>query len=77
MEIDQAAARRGLLKFIDKKGGSVPIALLHGHSKLMYRAAHQDFSHLMEGLVGDGLVTYSDDTFHITEKGREQLASES
>jgi hypothetical protein len=31
----------------------------------------------MEGLVGDGRVTYSDDTFHITEKGREQLASES
>ena len=74
MAIDQTAARQGLLKFIDRKGGSVPIALLHGHSKLMYQAAHQAFSELMEGLVADGLVTYSEDTFHLTDKGREQLA---
>lgn len=74
MEIDRDAARQGLLKFLDKKGGSVPIGLLHGHSKLFYGAAHQAFSELMEGLVGDGLVTFSDDTFHLTDKGREQLA---
>jgi hypothetical protein len=73
-DIDQDAARRGILRFIDKNGGSVPIGLLHGHSKLMYRAAHQAFSHLMEGLVGDGLVTFDDDTFHITDEGREALA---
>ena len=74
MAIDQNAARQGLLKFIDKKGGSVPIALLHGHSKLMYQAAHQAFSELMEGLVADGLVTFSDQTFHLTDKGRALLA---
>ena len=70
MEIDQNAARTGLLKFIDKKGGSVSIGLLHGHSKVVYQAAHQAFSQLMECLVGDGLVTFSDDTFHITDAGR-------
>jgi predicted transcriptional regulator len=75
MAIDQDAARQGILKFIDKKGGAVPIGLLHGHSKLMYQAAHQAFSELMEGLVGDGLVTYSDDTFHLTDKGREAVAA--
>jgi predicted transcriptional regulator len=76
MEIDQNAARQGLLKFIDKKGGSIPIGQLHGFSKVMYQAAHQAFSELMEGLVGDGLVTFSDETFHITDKGREHLARE-
>lgn len=76
MAIDQNAARRGLLKFIEKKGGSVPIGLLHGHSKLMYQAAHQAFSELMEGLVGDGLVTYGNETFHLTDKGRELLAGQ-
>jgi hypothetical protein len=74
MDIDENAARHGLLKFIDKNGGSVPIGLLHGHSKLMYRAAHQAFSGLMEGLVRDGLVTFGDETFHLTNKGRELLA---
>lgn len=76
MDVDQNAARRGLLKFIDKKGGSAPIGLLHGHSKLMYRAAHQAFSELMEGLVGDGLVTYSDETFQLTDAGRAFIARE-
>jgi hypothetical protein len=75
MDIDQDAARRGLLKFIDKNGGSVPMGLLHGHSKLMYRAAHQAFSHLMEGLARDDLVTFDDDIFHLTDKGRELLAA--
>jgi hypothetical protein len=74
MEIDQNAARHGLLKFIAKNGGSVPIGLLHGHSKLMYGAAHQAFSGLMEGLVRDGLVTFDDDTFHLTDEGRQLLA---
>jgi hypothetical protein len=73
-DIDQDAARRGILKFIDKNGGSVAMGLLHGHSKLMYRAAHQAFSGLMEGLVRDGLVTFDDDTFHLTDEGRQLLA---
>lgn len=70
MEIDRDAARMGLLKHLDKKGGSVPMGLLHGYSKVAFQAAHQAFSQLMEGLVADGLVTFSDDTFHITDAGR-------
>jgi hypothetical protein len=76
MSIDEDAARRGILKFLDKKGGSISLALLHGHSKLMYQAAHEAFSKLMEGLVGDGLVTFSDQTFHLTDKGREAVAEQ-
>lgn len=76
MAIDENAARLGILKFLDKKGGSISLALLHGHSKLMYQAAHEVFSKLMEGLVGDGLVTFSDQTFHLTDKGREVVATQ-
>jgi hypothetical protein len=70
MTVDQDAARMGILRFLDKKGGSVPIGLLHGHSKVAYQKAHQEFSQLMEGLVADQLVSFSDDTFHITDAGR-------
>jgi hypothetical protein len=70
MAVDLETARAGILRFLDKKGGSVPIGLLHGHSKVAYQRAHQEFSQLMEGLVADELVTFGDDTFHLTEKGR-------
>lgn len=78
-DIDQNAARNGILKFLSKNGGSVEMGLLHGHSKLMYRAAHQAFSQLMEGLVRDELVSFDDDndTFHLTDKGREVVAGAS
>lgn len=75
MPTDQDSARMGILKFLDKKGGSVPIGLLHGHSKVAYQKAHQEFSQLMEGLVDDGLVTFSDETFHLTDAGRAALAA--
>ncbi len=73
---DTDTARLGILRFMEKKGGSVPIGLLHGHSKVAYQAAHQAFSQLMEGLVGDGLVTFGDDTFHLTDKGRQAAAAQ-
>ena len=72
MASDPAAARQGLMKFIAKKGGSIPIRELHTHSLVFYQAGHQAFSELMEGLVGDGLVTYDNATsvFSLTDKGR-------
>ena len=72
MATDQQTARQGLLKFIQKKGGALPIRELHTHSLVFYQAGHQAFSELMEGLVGDGLVTYDDATsvFSLTDKGR-------
>ncbi len=57
MATDAQAARQGLLKFIAKKGGTIPLRELHTHSLVFYQAGHQAFSQLMEGLVADGLVT--------------------
>ncbi len=72
MPADTQTARQGLLKFIAKKGGTIPIRELHTHSLVFYQAGHQAFSELMEGLVGDGLVTYDQgaSVFSLTEAGR-------
>ena len=72
MAADTATARQGLMKFLAKKGGSLPMRELHTHSLVFYQAGHQAFSQLMEGLVGDGLVTYDEGTqvFSLSEKGR-------
>ena len=72
MATDVQAARHGLLKFIAKKGGTIPMRELHTHSLVFYQAGHQAFSEIMEGLVGDGLVTHDSATasFSLTEKGR-------
>ena len=79
MAADTHTARQGLLKFIAKKGGSIPMRELHTHSLVFYQMGHQAFSQLMEGLVGDGLVTYEGATavFSLTEKGRGVVDSES
>ena len=60
MTTDIDAARQGLLKFIAKKGGSIPMRDLHTHSLIFYQAGHQAFSQLMEGLVADEYVTFED-----------------
>lgn len=75
MATDTATVREGLMKFIAKKGGSIPMRELHTHSLVFYQAGHQAFSQLMEGLVGDGLVAYDSATavFSLTDKGRETL----
>jgi hypothetical protein len=72
MPTDPQVARLGLMRFIAKKGGSIPMRDLHTHSLVFYQAGHQAFSQLMEGLVGDGLVTYDGTAavFSLTEKGR-------
>ncbi len=72
MATDTQAARQGLLRFIAKKGGVIPMRELHTHSLVFYQAGHQAFSELMEGLVGDGLVTYDQAAaaFELTDQGR-------
>ncbi len=77
MAVDASTARQGLLKFIAKKGGAIPIRELHTHSLLFYQAGHQAFSQLMEGLVADDLVTYDGATsvFSLTDKGRTAVQS--
>ena len=78
MATDTAAARTGLMKFLAKKGGSLPIRELHTHSLVFYQAGHQAFSELMEGLVGEGLVAYDQGTsvFSLTEKGEAAVRAE-
>ena len=76
MGTDIQAARQGLLQFISKQGGSIPMRDLHTHSLVFYQAGHQAFSQLMESLVADEYV--SDDkpgVFQLTEKGRTFLES--
>jgi predicted transcriptional regulator len=79
MATDTPTARQGLMKFIAKKGGTIPIRELHTHSLVFYQSGHQAFSQLMEGLVADGLVTYDDaaSVFSLTEKGRAAITPES
>jgi predicted transcriptional regulator len=78
MGTDIQAARQGLLKFIAKKGDSIPMRDLHTHSLVFYQAGHQAFSELMEGLVADEFVTvdHAGGMFQLTEKGRAFLESE-
>lgn len=76
MAVETEAARQGLMKFIAKKGGSIPLRDLHTHSLVFYQAGHQAFSQLMEGLVGDELVSFERETatFTLTDKGRAAIA---
>lgn len=77
MATDVQAARQGLLRFIAKKGGTIPMRELHTHSLIFFQAGHQAFSELMEGLVADGLVTYdkADAVFALTAQGRAAIAA--
>ena len=63
------AARKGILKTLENKGGNAPIKILHAYSKLIHQVAHKEFSDVMEGLVSDELVVFDNDTFILTDKG--------
>ena len=77
MAVDTESARQGLMKFIAKKGGTIPMRGLHTHSLVFYQAGHQAFSQLMEGLVADGLLSYdqASSAFSLTDKGRSAIAA--
>jgi hypothetical protein len=74
MAVDEQAARAGILRFLAKQGGSLPMRELHTHSLVFYQRGHQAFSQLMEGLVADELVAFDDGVFRLTDKGRAQSA---
>ncbi len=65
-------ARKGVLKFLNDKGGQLPLAELHDYSLNKFLIQHQAFSRLMESLVDEKLVTYDfkEDAAEITEAGR-------
>ncbi len=79
METDTEKIRLGLLKFIVRKGGTIPMRELHTHSLLMFQVTHQAFSQVMEGLVADGYVSYDSTAaaFQISDSGRAWLETES
>ena len=76
MAMDIQAARRGLLAFTAKQGGSISMRELHTHSLVFYQAGHQAFSQLMEGLVADQLMVFDDGVFRLTDQGRAALDAE-
>ena len=50
-------ARKGVLKHLDTKGGSLSLGDLHDYCLKTYLIQHQRFSLMMESFVNEGLVT--------------------
>ena len=66
-------ARKGILKYLDEKGGELPLNDLHEYSLKTYFIQHQRFSQLMESLVDSNLVHFDwqDQKATITPAGKE------
>ena len=65
-------AKKGVLKYLDEKGGTLPMSELHDYSTNKYFIQHQRFSQMMEGYVAEKLVDYDDMTQNttITQAGK-------
>ncbi len=70
-------ARKGVLKFLDEKGGKLKMGELHEYSLSKYFIQHQRFSKLMESFTDGGLIDYDWETQEatITEAGKKFVAS--
>jgi len=66
-------ARKGVLKHVQDKGGSLAMSEMHEYSLNTYFIQHQRFSQMMETFVAEELIEYDDTTqiSTITEKGKE------
>ena len=66
-------ARKGVLKYLDEKGGNLEMGEMHDYSLNKYFIQHQRFSQMMETFVGEKLIEYDAVTqiSTITEKGKE------
>lgn len=71
IDAQEQTARKGILKQLQRQGGSEHIRELHEFSTLRFGRGHQAFSLLMEGLVGDGLVEFESERFALTDAGRD------
>ncbi len=69
-------ARKGVLKFLDDKGGKLTLGEMHEYSMNKYLIQHQSFSRLMETLVDENLVFYDGMTQEamITDQGKAFIA---
>ena len=65
-------ARKGVVKHVIDKGGSLSLEAMHDYSLNTYFIQHQRFSQLVESLVGEKLVDYDPATqvSTVTEAGR-------
>ena len=68
--------RRAVLKFVVDQGGVADMGAMHDYSERRYFIAHRRFSDLMEGIVGEGLITYDDGAGEatITDAGQAYIA---
>jgi len=66
-------ARKGILKYVDEKGGTLGMEEMHDYSLNKYFIQHQRFSQMMETFVDEKLIEYDAATqaSTITEKGKE------
>lgn len=66
-------ARKGVLKYLNESGGSLPMDKLHDYSLKTYLIQHQKFSQLMETSIDMNLIKHDEVTgaFTITEQGKE------
>lgn len=65
-------ARKGVLKHLDQKGGTLSLGELHEYSMNTYLIQHQRFSQMMESFVNERLVVVDDETqdLTITDEGK-------
>jgi len=66
-------ARKGVLKFVNDKGGSLGMEEMHEYSLNTYFIQHQRFSQMMETFVDEQLIDYDAamQISAITDKGKE------
>lgn len=69
-------ARKGVLKFLNEKGGKLPLSEMHDFSLNKYLIQHQAFSRMMESMVEEGLVEFDFQAHEatITDAGRQFIA---
>ena len=70
-------ARKGVLQFLQDKGGELSLSEMHDFSLNKYLIQHQAFSQLMESLVNDGLVEFNHENYKatITDAGKVYITS--
>jgi hypothetical protein len=70
-------ARKGVLKFLNDKGGKLPLAEMHDYSLNKFLIQHQGFSRMMETFVDQGLVDFDQESYEatITEAGRKFISA--
>jgi hypothetical protein len=70
-------ARKGVLTWLaGRDGAAATLGEMHDHSSGRFLIAHQGFSKMMEGFVGEGLVVYDETTriATLTDAGRRFIA---